>query len=119
MWQEESMKYHAVATKYYAVAEITVTDPTWVRDYVANVTAMVERHGGRYLARTGRAEKIEGQRPMAQLYLIIEWPSKAAAQRFYDSDEYRPHRQRRIDGAENEFLLIAGEDATGTAHIEP
>jgi uncharacterized protein (DUF1330 family) len=105
--------------RYYAVAGITVTDPAWVRDYVANVTAMVERHGGRYLARTGRVEKIEGRRPAAQTYLIIEWPSKSAAERFYDSDEYRPFRQRRMDGAESEFLLIAGEDATGAAHIEP
>ncbi len=38
--------------KYYAVAEVEVTDPAWVRDYIADVTAMVERHGGRYLART-------------------------------------------------------------------
>jgi uncharacterized protein (DUF1330 family) len=29
--------------KYYAVAEMDVTDPSWVADYVANVTGMVER----------------------------------------------------------------------------
>ncbi len=45
--------------KYYAIAEIDITDPSWVRDYVANVTAIVERQGGRYLARTGKIEHIE------------------------------------------------------------
>src|SRR5205807_8083700 len=41
----------ARAMKYYAVDEIEVTDPAWVRGYVAEVTAMVRCRGGRYLAR--------------------------------------------------------------------
>ena len=36
----------------HAIAEIDVEDRSWVKDYVTNVTSMVERHGGRYLART-------------------------------------------------------------------
>jgi uncharacterized protein (DUF1330 family) len=28
--------------KYYAVAEMDITDPRWIRDYVSNVTGMVE-----------------------------------------------------------------------------
>jgi uncharacterized protein (DUF1330 family) len=104
--------------KYYSVAEITITDRSWVRDYVTNVTAMVERHGGRYLARTPRFEKIEGVRPTAQIFLIIEWPSKAVADTFYDSDEYRPYRERRIAGAQNESVLVAGEDVNNVARME-
>jgi uncharacterized protein (DUF1330 family) len=103
--------------KYYAVAELEITDPGWVRDYVAEVTPMVERHGGRYLARTGRVEQLEGDRPVAPLTLLIEWPSKAAAEAFYNSDEYRPHREARGAGARNEFRLVAGEDVTGAAKV--
>ena len=47
----------------------------------------------------------------------IEWPSKEVALAFYDSEEYRPYRQSRLAGAKNEFLLVAGEDVTNTAHI--
>jgi uncharacterized protein (DUF1330 family) len=36
--------------RYYAVAQMRVTEPSWVRDYVTNVTAMVERRGGRCLS---------------------------------------------------------------------
>ena len=50
--------------KHYTVAELEVTDPSWVRDYVNDVTAMVEAHGGRYLARTGQAELFEGEREL-------------------------------------------------------
>jgi uncharacterized protein (DUF1330 family) len=48
--------------KHYAVAEIDITNPSWVAGYVPNVTPLVEAHGGRYLARTPRIEKIEGDR---------------------------------------------------------
>jgi uncharacterized protein (DUF1330 family) len=61
--------------KYYAVAEIDIKDPSWVRAYVENVTGMVERRGGRYLARTAQIEKREGDRTPPQIFLIIEWPS--------------------------------------------
>jgi len=103
--------------KYYAVAEIEITDQTWVPDYVKNVTGMVERLGGRYLARTSTVEKVEGERKLPQIFLIIEWPSREAAMAFYESEEYRPYRERRIAGARNEFLLIAGDDVAKTAHI--
>jgi len=103
--------------RYYAVAELEVTDPAWVRDYVAEVTGMVERHGGRYLARSARVEQVEGERRPPQVVLLIEWPSKEAADTFYESDEYRPHREARRAGARNEFLLVAGEDVNGVARI--
>ena len=103
--------------KYYSVAEIEITDQSWVPAYIKNVTRLVEQRGGRYLARTSRIEKLEGERQVPQIYLIIEWPSKDVATAFYESDEYRPYRQNRLEGARNEFLLVAGEDMAGTAQI--
>jgi uncharacterized protein (DUF1330 family) len=101
--------------KYYTVVEIDVTDPTWVPEYVKNVTPLVEQNGGRYLARTSQVEKIEGERKAPQVFVIIEWPSKAIADACYASPEYRPFREKRIAGAKNELMLVAGEDMTKTA----
>jgi len=103
--------------KHYAIARLDVTDPAWVADYVAEVTPMVERHGGRYLARTPRLEQLEGDGRPPQVALLIEWPSREAALAFYESDEYRPHRDRRQAGARNDFLLVAGEDVNGVADV--
>jgi len=103
--------------KYYSVAELEITDQGWVSEYIKNVTAMVERAGGRYLARTSKVEKIEGDRKIPQIFLIIEWPSKDAAETFYESAEYRPYRESRIKGARNEFMLVAGEDTAKAARI--
>jgi uncharacterized protein (DUF1330 family) len=103
--------------KYYFVGEVETTDQSWVPDYVKNVTGMVERWGGRYLARTPKVEKVEGARTPQGIIVTVEWPSKEIAEAFYESAEYRPYRQNRLAGAKNEFLLVAGEDVTDTAHI--
>jgi uncharacterized protein (DUF1330 family) len=103
--------------KYYAVAEIDITDRGWVRDYVQNVTAMVERFGGRYLARTANVEKLEGERKTPQVFLLIEWPSREQARAFYESAEYRPYRDSRLGGSRGEFVLVAGEDINKLAHM--
>jgi uncharacterized protein (DUF1330 family) len=103
--------------KYYFVGEVETTDQRWVPDYVKNVTGMVERWGGRYLARTPKVEKVEGERVPQGIIVIVEWPSREAAMTFYESEEYRPYRQKRLAGAKNEFLLVAGEDVTKTAHV--
>jgi uncharacterized protein (DUF1330 family) len=103
--------------KHYAVAEIDITDPRWIPDYVEHTTRLVERYGGRYLARTGNFEKLEGERRPPQIYLLIEWPSREAGEAFYESEEYRPYRDSRQDGSRGEFVLVAGEDASGVARM--
>jgi len=104
--------------KYYSVAEVDVTERSWVGEYVKNVTPLVERFGGRYLARTPHAEKFEGSRKLPQLFLIIEWPSKEAAREFYESEEYRPYREARMAGSSGEFALVAGEDVNRAARMD-
>jgi len=102
----------------YTFAELDITDPSWVRDYIADVTPMVERRGGRFLALTSQVDHIEGERTPLPGFLLIQWPSREVAVAFYDSDEYLPYRDRRQAGARNEFFLIAGEDFSGVARIE-
>lgn len=103
--------------KYYAVAELEIIDQGWIPEYVKNVTKLVEQRGGRYLTRSSKIERIEGDRKIPQIFLIIEWPSKEAAEAFYNSDEYRPYLKSRIAGARSEFLLVAGEDVAKIADI--
>ena len=71
---------------------------------------MVEERGGRYLARTSNMERVEGERKLPQMFIIIEWPSKEAAHAFYDCAEYKPYLKKRMAGAHNQMILIAGED---------
>lgn len=96
--------------KYYAVVRVTLIDESWVEAYLPAVTALVHKHGGKYLARTKTMERLEGGTELPSVFVIIEWPSKEAAQAFYADPEYRPHLEKRLAGAQNEFVLVAGED---------
>ncbi|HEX2834104.1 MAG TPA: DUF1330 domain-containing protein [Thermoanaerobaculia bacterium] len=104
--------------KYYSVAEIHITDRAWVHAYVQNVTGMVERYGGRYLARTSNAEKWEGERALPQIVLLVEWPSRDAAKAFYDSEEYAPYLRDRLAGSQGEMVFLAGEDVARLAKLD-
>ncbi|HEY2768832.1 MAG TPA: DUF1330 domain-containing protein [Solirubrobacteraceae bacterium] len=103
--------------KCYAVAGLAITHPGWIAQYVAQVTPLVEARGGRFLARTPKVQKIEGERPAPQVVLIIQWPSRAVAEEFYASEEYRPHLEARRAGSTGEFVLVAGEDVNGVADV--
>ena len=104
--------------KYYSIVGMDITDRGWVESYVSTVTKMIERHGGRYLTRTNRVEKFEGDGSLSQVYAIVEWPSREALQAFYDSEEYRPFREARMRGSKSELYVLPGEDVTKQARIE-
>lgn len=96
--------------KYYVVAEVNVTDPSWVQEYLSKVNQIVESYGGQYLARTGQYEMLEGNVPPHQTSIIMEFPSKEAAYSFYNSEEYKPHLEARLAGSTGKLYVVAGED---------
>lgn len=67
----------------------------------------VAEHGGRYLARGGRFAVLEGQW-QPQRVVVVEFPSFAAAQAFYDSESYRAARAAREGLAEFDMLVVEG-----------
>ena len=44
----------------YAIANVRVTDPHRYPEYIGRISRIIERHGGRYLARGGEVEVLEG-----------------------------------------------------------
>ena len=95
---------------YYVVAEVNVTDDSWIPEYIENVTRIVEQHGGKYLARTDKAERLEGDSDAPTVFVLIEWPSREAAETFYISDAYQPYLANRKAGATSQLTLFPGED---------
>ncbi|TBR38441.1 DUF1330 domain-containing protein [Marinomonas agarivorans] len=97
--------------KVLAIIATNITDPSWVAEYTEKVTPMVSKVGGRYLTRTAQVDLIEGhEKP--QFSIVVEFPSKEVATAFYDSEEYRPYRNARLQGSTNQFLLVAVENGT-------
>ena len=100
---------------HYSVVQLTMTDPSWLAEYVPAVTAMVHKHGGKYLARTPNLEKIEGDGPAPDVVVLLEFPSKEATLAFYNDPEYQPFLMQRMAGSTGELISFPGEDtAAGT-----
>jgi uncharacterized protein (DUF1330 family) len=95
------------APKGYTIAEIAVNDAVAYRDYVAAVTPMVAKFGGVYLVRAGNVVAKEGAAPQGRM-VVIEFPSFAAAQAFYDSAEYQAVISLRTKVATSRVLLVEG-----------
>ena len=45
----------------YLIADVKVTDDSWIPDYAANVHDIVRKHGGKYLSRSANITNIEGE----------------------------------------------------------
>lgn len=91
----------------YIIAEIEVTDPTAYEEYRARVPAVIAAHGGRYLARGGVTETIEGA-PASGRIVVLEFPDMAAAKRFVTSPEYAPLGEIRKKASKSRLIMVDG-----------
>ena len=91
----------------YVIGEIDVTDPAAYDEYRKQVLATVQRHGGRFLARGGRAEALEGSAP-AKRVVMLEFPSYEQALAWYGSAEYAPLIRLRQKASRGRLLLVEG-----------
>jgi uncharacterized protein (DUF1330 family) len=82
----------------FLVVELEITDPAAMEPYRAKVGDTIERYGGRFLARAGATELIEGG-PEPKRIVILEFPDKAAIKCRYDSPEYQKILPGRLDKA--------------------
>lgn len=93
----------------YLVANIEVTDPESYAQYVADVPATIEAYGGRYLARGGEVDVLEGDwRPSR--FVIVEFPSLERAREWYSSVEYATVRDIRVASSRGQLVLAEGLD---------
>ncbi|MDD2872394.1 MAG: DUF1330 domain-containing protein [Azoarcus sp.] len=93
---------------YYSVLAVTPVTEDWIADYAGAANALVEKHGGKYLARTTNYERLEGEGDGAAMRVIIEWPSKVAAVNFMNDPAYLPHLKARTAGSISHHFLIEG-----------
>jgi uncharacterized protein (DUF1330 family) len=91
----------------YLVANVRVKDPVAYERYLQMVPATIEPFGGRYLARGGQTQVVEGHLPTGRM-IILEFPSYEDAQRWYGSTEYAEAKRLRQGCAEGDLVFIDG-----------
>jgi uncharacterized protein (DUF1330 family) len=95
--------------KAYVLVNITIRDPERYKDYIKAATPTVAAHGGRYVARGGRAERLEGSVTVNRIG-VLEFPSFAQAKAWHESPEYQAAVAIRQSCSSGELVLVEGLD---------
>jgi len=91
----------------YVIAEVDVTDPAGFEEYRKQVPGTIAKYGGRYVVRGGPMDFLEGDWKPARL-VVLEFPSREQARRWYDCEEYRGPKALRQRTAKTKVLIVDG-----------
>lgn len=87
----------------YFVAEVEI--PARFQLYGPAVRGMLQQYGGRLLTWGGPTELIEGE-PEPKRVAIIEFADKAAAKRWYESEEHQKILPFRLDSSTGRSFIV-------------
>jgi len=93
----------------YIIARVDVTDWTRYRGYTKRTPEVISRYGGRFIVRGGQIVTLEGE-PETRRLVVIEFPTLARAQEFFNSPEYAKVKELRMDAAIGQFLAVEGSN---------
>lgn len=91
----------------YIIVDIEVTDPIGYADYKEAAQWTIPVYGGKYIARGGKTETLEGDWLPNRL-VILEFPSSEQARAWLNSPEYAPARAMRHKFAKSQMILVEG-----------
>ncbi|MCG6924767.1 MAG: DUF1330 domain-containing protein [Acidobacteria bacterium] len=103
----------------YLIADIKVTDDGWVPEYAAEVHKLVEKHGGKYLSRSGNITTLEGTDKDSTLIALLQFPTRKALESFAQDPEYAPFGAARRAGSVSNFHMIDDSDIAGAIPYLP
>jgi uncharacterized protein (DUF1330 family) len=98
--QQEENKMSA-----FVIADITVNDPERYEEYKKLAPPAIAAYGGKYLARGGKSEKLEGNWEPDRV-VILEFESIEKAKEWLDSQEYRKARTLRHKTASSNMIVV-------------
>ncbi len=104
---------------FYVIADIKVTNDSWVPAYAASVHDLVHKHGGKYLSRSGNVKTLEGKPLDTTLIALIAFPSLTAVEALATDTHYAPHAAARQAGSVSRLQLIDDTDLAGTIPYLP
>jgi uncharacterized protein (DUF1330 family) len=93
--------------KAFVIAAETVKDDAMFADYRTAVPATLEAFGGKFIARGGALTSLEGEWPHPRL-VIIEFPSRAAAEGWYSSADYQKIISLRLKSSVGNLIIVDG-----------
>ncbi|MEE4081012.1 DUF1330 domain-containing protein [Pseudomonas viridiflava] len=93
--------------KAYWIAHVDVTDPQQYSEYTQRAPAAFALFSGKFMARGGRSEALEG-RATPQRTVVIEFESYEQAVACYRSPEYQEAMSHRKGASKAEIVIVEG-----------
>jgi uncharacterized protein (DUF1330 family) len=94
--------------KAFVVAAETPNDETAFSEYRKAVPATLEAFGGKFIVRGGTLKLLEGEWPHPRL-VVIEFPSREAAEGWYRSPEYQKIIGLRRRSTVTNLVIVEGQ----------
>jgi len=94
--------------KAFLIAAETVKDESMFAQYRKEVLPTIEAFGGKFIARGGTLTTLEGEWPHPRL-VIIEFPSRAAAEAWYKSPAYQKIISLRLKSTDGSLIIVDGQ----------
>jgi uncharacterized protein (DUF1330 family) len=94
----------------YLVAEIDIKDREAMTPYISGVNATLKPYGGRFLARGGDTQSLEGE-PNLSNVVIVEFPTMAAMNDWYNSASYQEILGNRLEHSTGRVFCVEGVPA--------
>ena len=91
----------------FAIFNIEIKRPKEYKEYVEKVKPIAERYGGEYIVRGGESTIVEGSWAYPRT-VVIKFPSYEKALEWYNSEEYKPIKQIRLDNSVANGIIIKG-----------
>jgi len=91
----------------YVIVDINVHDPVGYEEYKKLAPAAVELYGGKYIARGGKTETLEGDWSPSRL-VILQFENSEQAKKWLNSPEYSEARKMRHQTANSNMVVIEG-----------
>ena len=91
----------------YLVVDVDVKDPQTYERYKSLAPASINLHGGKYIARGGTTEVLEGNWTPKRL-VILEFPDMERARAWWASEEYAEGKALRQRSTHTNMVLLDG-----------
>ncbi|MEZ5850254.1 MAG: DUF1330 domain-containing protein [Hyphomicrobiaceae bacterium] len=91
----------------YVIAEVEVNDPEAYKLYADKAPGVTLPAGGKYLARAGTVECLEGEPPKSRI-VVIEFADMEAARAFYYGKAYQEIIPLRQAASVGRMFLVDG-----------
>lgn len=91
----------------YVIAHIDVKDPVRYEDYKKLSPISIQKFGGRFIARGGKTEVLEGSWQPKRL-VLLEFPSVERAREWWASEDYAAAKALRQATSVGDMIIVEG-----------